>query len=325
MPRPRLRVCAWLIGVVASGASCVAAPSQDRPASEPARPGQASAAETPSRTVVRTAVLTFVDRRRVVRRGDGSTASRRLVTVVRYPERVGGRSSGEVRPRPLIVFGHGFALSPRPYVRLLRHWARAGYVVAAPAFPGERAGAPGGPVRTDLINQPADVKFVIGRLLRASEATGGRLAGTIDGDRIAVAGHSDGGNTALAVAYDPRFRSRRIDAAVILAGADLPGIAPFRFPASGPPLLAVQGSADVINPPRDTARFFARAQPPKLLLTLQRSGHFAPYMTQQPQLAVVSRVTTAFLDQVFRMGDASDSRLDALGNRAGVSRLRIVR
>jgi predicted dienelactone hydrolase len=49
------------------------------------------------------------------------------------------------RPFPLIVFGHGFAVTPRPYSQLLRAWARAGYVVAAPVFPLENANAPGGP------------------------------------------------------------------------------------------------------------------------------------------------------------------------------------
>ena len=80
-----------------------------------------------------------------------------LTTVVRYPATRG--------PHPLIVFAHGFALTPATYSRLLRAWTQAGYVVAAPVFPLEDANAPGGPTESDLVNEPRDVSFVVTRLL----------------------------------------------------------------------------------------------------------------------------------------------------------------
>ncbi len=61
---------------------------------------------------------------------------------------------------------------------------------------------PGGPDESDLVNQPADMRFVISRMLAASSAGSGPLAGLIDPTQIAVTGQSDGGDTALAVAYD---------------------------------------------------------------------------------------------------------------------------
>ena len=64
-------------------------------------------------------------------------------------------------PFPLIVFGHGFGVTPGMYIALLRAWARAGFVVAAPLFPGENPRAPGGPTATDLPNEPRDMSFVI--------------------------------------------------------------------------------------------------------------------------------------------------------------------
>jgi hypothetical protein len=100
----------------------------------------------------------------------------------------------------LIVFAHGFALVPGTYSALLDAWARAGYVVAAPIFPLTNADAPSGPNESDLKNQPRDVRFVISRLVALSAGSQGVLAGTIDSGRIAVAGQSDGGVTALAVA-----------------------------------------------------------------------------------------------------------------------------
>jgi predicted dienelactone hydrolase len=222
----------------------------------------------------------FVDRSRTIRLPDGTRLPRSLETVVRYPA-TGG-------PYPLIVFAHGYALTPETYSRLLGAWARAGYVVAAPAFPLERAGARGGPDQSDLVNEPRDVSFVIGRLLAL-----GALAGRIDPARIAVAGHSDGAVVALAVAFDRRFRDRRARAAIVLSGAALPGMGP--FPHGGPPLLAVQGTADPINAPATTAAFFRRARRPKFLLWLLGASHLPPYTTQEPQLRIVERVTTAFL------------------------------
>ncbi len=69
---------------------------------------------------------------------------------------------------PQIVFGHGFAVTPATYYLLLRAWARAGYVVAAPVFPKENAQAPGGPDESDLVNQPRDMSFVITCMLVAA-------------------------------------------------------------------------------------------------------------------------------------------------------------
>ena len=106
-------------------------------------------------------VLTFEDRSRLIRLPGRPPQPRRLVTVVRYPEHAVG-------PFPLVVFGHGFAVTPAYYYRLLRAWAQAGYVVAAPVFPLGNAHAPGGPVEADIVNQPRDMSFVITRLLAAT-------------------------------------------------------------------------------------------------------------------------------------------------------------
>jgi dienelactone hydrolase len=230
--------------------------------------------------------LRFVDHTRRIRLPDGRRALRAIDTTVRVPA-TGG-------PYPLIVFAHGFALTPGRYTALLRAWTRAGYVVAAPWFPLERADAPGGPNEADLVNEPRDVSFVISRLLALSERPAGALNDRIDASRIAVAGHSDGGITALAAAFDRRFRDRRIDAAVVLSGAALGGMGP--FPRRGPPLLAMQGTADPINSPATTASYFRLARRPKFLLWLLGASHLPPYTTQEPQLGLVERATTAFLD-----------------------------
>jgi Chlorophyllase enzyme len=231
-----------------------------------------------------------------------------LVTELRYPLHA-------PCPCPLLVFGHGFAVTPRPYAPLLHAWARAGYVVAAPVFPLENAHAPGGPDESDLVNQPRDVSFVITQLTR-------RLPGLIDHRQIAVSGQSDGGETALAVAYDVHFVDRRVRAAMILSGAKIPGVGGFTFPAPSPPLLATQGTADTINPPSFTRNFFAIAPRPKFLLWLLGAGHLPPYTTEQPQLGVVEAVTIAFLDRYVRIQRGAARTLRAAGDVPGIARLK---
>jgi fermentation-respiration switch protein FrsA (DUF1100 family) len=240
--------------------------------------------------VLRVRIFRFVDGSRTIRLPGGRRVPRSLETVVRYP------AAGNTYP--LIVFGHGYALSPATYARLLRAWTEAGYVVAAPVFPLGNAAAPGGPNESDLINQPKDMSFVITRLLALSAQTKGVLYGRIDPSRIAIAGHSDGAETALAVAYDRRFRDPRVGAALVLSGAALPGMG--AFPRSGPPLLAVQGTADTTNAPANTAGFFRLARRPKFLLWLLGASHLPPYTFQQPQLGIVEQATTAFLDHYLK-------------------------
>ncbi len=239
-------------------------------------------------------ILRLVDHTRLARFRTGVVAPRTLVTYLHYP--MNGRP-----PYPVVVFGHGFAVTPGVYTPLLDAWARAGFLVAAPLFPVERANAPGGPDEADLVNQPGDISFVISRLLEADRNPHSRLYRIVDPHRIAVAGQSDGGETAFAVAYERSYRDPRIAACIVLSGARLPG-EPLLLGRHHPPLLAVQGTADSINPPPLTDELFNDVTRPKFMLLLLGAGHLPPYSTNATQLAVVERVTTAFLDVYLRHG-----------------------
>lgn len=273
-------------------------------------------------------VVSYTDRSRSVRLPDGRYVPRTIATVIRYPA-LGDPSRVDVRraapakdqgPFPLIVFGHGFAVTPAPYARLLDAWAAAGYVVAAPVFPLSNANAPGGPDEADLVNQPTDMSVVITRMLGADGAPTGILARLISPGEIAVSGQSDGGSTALAAAYDTRYQDRRIGAAVILSGARIPGLTGY-FTAPGPPLLAAQGTADAVNAPSSTYTYFRLASAPKFLLRLLGAPHLGPYTTEQPQLGIVERVSIAFLDRYLKHDPGAGLRMWEAGDVRGVSAL----
>jgi dienelactone hydrolase len=274
-------------------------------------------------------VVGYTDRRRLVRLPGRGLVPRPLATVIRYPAAI-DRSAVDVRgappartqaPYPLIVFAHGFAATPAIYDRLLLTWAAAGYVVAAPYFPLSNRFAPGGPNESDLVNQPGDMSYVITRVLAASVSTHGLLAGLVERARIAVAGQSDGGSTALATAYNIHFRDPRVGAAVILSGARIPGLGGYDFPPPSPPLLAVQGTADTSNLPSSTYNYFRLARSPKFLLSLIGAPHLGPYTDEQPQLGVVERTSIAFLDRYLKHRSGAARRMTRAGNLRGVATL----
>ena len=278
----------------------------------PATTTHSTRARRPARPsyTIRSVAMRMVDPSRTLNTQSGTT-SRSFETIVRYP--VPTAVGPPVGPFPLIVFGHGFAVSPQPYSRLLDAWTRAGFVVAAPVFPLENANAPGGPNEKDLPNQPRDMSLVISRLTTVSQTGSGLPAGIINPRQVAVTGQSDGGDTALAAAYDPTVRDHRIGAAMILSGAEDPFAAPFTMPPDGPPLLAVQGTADTVNPPDSTYSFYQQAGPPKFLLRLLGAGHQPPYTEPGPELDAVQRTTIAFLNAVFKRQSGPLNHLVAAG------------
>lgn len=267
--------------------------------------GASAAIAAPARRQTLPPALHLVDTSRTIKLPSGKRVPRPVTTDLWYPPVRDG--SG---PFPLIVFGHGFSATPFWYRYLLRAWANAGYVVAAPVFPLGNANAPGGPDEEDIVNQPRDMSFVITRLLAASASSSSPFSGLIDPSRIAVAGQSDGAETAYATAYERPWRDARVRAALVLSGAVL---GPKRYVErdTSVPLLAVQGTNDRINPPIYTEVLFGAVDRPKFLLLLRGAGHLPPYTKPGAKLAEVERVTSAFLDHYLGSGS-----LSAIGSAA---------
>ncbi len=122
-------------------------------------------------------------------------------------------------PYPLVVFSHGYALSPVVYSTLVEHYASQGYVVLAPEHDERFDGSLTGFWKA-LIDRPDDVHRTIDLAERLNEP-GASFAGLLDVDHVAVVGHSYGGYTALAAA-GARFDFTAYERRCATLGADDP-------------------------------------------------------------------------------------------------------
>jgi dienelactone hydrolase len=192
-----------------------------------------------------------------------------LPTLVFYPA-APWTSAGSDTPAdgrfPLVVFSHGLKGSPERYESALTGWAAAGFVVVAPTFPHTNQFTSDFR-RSDIVRQPADVRFVIDRIRRLDATPGDPLASHIDTTRIAAIGHSAGGYTTsglFTAGHDPSLK-----AGVIMAG----WLAPGAF--AGPPaaMLFLQGTADPIVPATLSRRAFNRVPWAKSYLLLRHNSH----------------------------------------------------
>ena len=315
-------------GVLAAACSAAAAPGSS---ASPARtathsPAPAARPKPPVRLPVGTIggyavaehVLRLVDRSRP------RLGPRVLATTVWYPviPRAAAASGRLARGLfPLVVFGPGYYVCLGSYSPLLRSWASAGYVVAGMEFPRTNCHLTN-PDENDMANQPADMAYVIQRMLAAGGRSRGFLAGLIDLGKIAVAGQSDGGDTVAALVANTCCRDRAVTAAIVLAGAEWPPMGGAYFTRTTPPTLFVQGDADNVNLPADSILMYrADRTGPRFYLDLFGAGHLPPYEGQGPPALVVARVTVDFLDRYLagRPGAAAAMRRD--GHVAGVATL----
>ncbi len=254
------------------------------------------------------ATLHLVDTSRpTVSHGRTVASTRSLTTLVWYPAAPGRW--------PLVVFAHGYRVGPETYLHLCQVWAAAGYVVAAPEFPLTDPAVAGVALdEGDIVQQPADVRFVITALLDPA----GPLATIIDPARIGVAGHSDGGETVLAVGYLPGQTDPRVKAVIALSVQPLPPPGPLSRPG-GLPLLVGQGDRDTINPPARGQAVYDQAGPPRWFLGLKGADHLSPFAGGTSWQPVVDRVTIDFLDRYLAGTTGSVSALISDGQRPGLA------
>lgn len=279
---------------------------------------------------------TFVDpARRTAANGDApGSPQRSLDTTIFYPATATPSPSPATEPAtddappadgpfPLLVFAHGFGASAGVYEGILKSWAAAGYVVAAPDFPLSTTSAPGGPNAGDVINQPGDVSFAITAVVDRSKGDDDVLAGLVDPKRVGVAGHSLGGITTLGVAAHTCCQDDRIKGAVVLSGD------PLKFPkgrfdyAQAPPLLLVHGTEDSAVDYGAGIDVFNAARGPKGLVTIEGGDHGSPISVAGPAFPSVVGATTAFFDSYVKGDRAARAGITAAAE-PGVTEIRFV-
>ena len=249
-----------------------------------------------------------------------------LTTEIRYPT-VRGSAGSETPgaraatggPFPVIVFAHGFDVSPSYYTPLLDAWVRAGFVVVSPIFPDastEIIASIGGPESTEGIHaeddetyEPGDIPFVLKQLASvAAVGSGSVLSGVVNLSEIGMAGQSDGANVVAALSYGSYYSAdlaampARPKAVEILSGQALTpytgGTNSYSATASSPALLQVQSNADACNTPQLATDLFAQLSgaPVHLFETLVGAPHLDPYVGTGRWASVVEKVTTEFFE-----------------------------
>ena len=248
---------------------------------------------------------------------------RALLTAIWYPLAPGSAGpQTAVGPFPLLMFAPGFMQCGATYSRLLQGWASAGYVVAVVNFPRTDCRAGSAAYEADLVNQPADVSYVLTRLLALSARPHGFFSGLLDRRRIAAAGQSDGGDTVAALAANACCADRRLAAAAVLSGAEWPPMPGRYFPGGAPPMLFVQGSADTINPPWTSLQLYrADEGSARYYLDLFGADHMVPYTGANPTEQLVARVTLAFFDRYVLGRTGALATMTRYGNVRGIAAL----
>ena len=217
----------------------------------------------------------FVDESRPTdeNRGVPAKPERTLTTTIWYPDNLDG-------PHPLIVHSHGILSSRLEFPYLMEALASHGYIVAAADFPLSAGTSEGGATADDVINQPADVSFLIDSVL-ALTGDEKPFAGEIDRDRIGVSGYSLGGLTTNLVTYHARLRDPRIHAAVTIAGVSAP-FSPAFFSTTTIPYLSISGTADAIIEFRRNASDIPQRVSNAALVAIEGGNHLGYLAAADP-------------------------------------------
>ena len=194
------------------------------------------------------------------------SGERRLDVTVWYPQ------DREYAPYPLLVYSHGFSSSRREAAYLNQHLASLGYVVVAADYPLTNMRAPGGPQVKDVVNQPADVSFLIDSLLQLSADTGHLLHEQVDPERIGALGLSLGGLTTTLAVFHPELRDSRIKAAVSIAGPTFV-FTPAFYRHHELPFLMLAGDIDALVPYGANAAPVPERVPGGELVALRAGSH----------------------------------------------------
>jgi dienelactone hydrolase len=172
-------------------------------------------------------------------------------------------------PYPMLLFSHGSCGFPTQSVFLTALLAAQGFVVVAPPHPGNTLSEfPNcGTFSAQLASvqeRPQDMVFVLDQMLAESANPSSPFFGAVDPERIGMSGHSFGGLTTYLVQdIEPRVKVA-IPMAPAVGGQVL-----------DVPSLTMLGQIDSVVSNAAIRDAYARALPPKVLIEIERAGHYA--------------------------------------------------
>ena len=219
----------------------------------------------------------------------------------------------------MIVFAHGYNVTPDTYAPLLDAWVRAGFVVAAPFFPDENkfevAAQHGVNTEDDLINEPADLVYVTRQIINDTATKSSQCPGVfrlVRASAIALAGHSDGATVVGMLSYaegrDPQgvsygaLRSGLDYRATVIMSGQEDGVDPYGTLSPNPALLVIQSAGDQCNPERNAVRLYGDIhQSDKWFLELQTAHHLPPFDgADVPAFDVAAKMSVRFYETTLR-------------------------
>lgn len=272
-------------------------PPSTVPAPVPPRITAYVSPEQPTAVGVRTLTVTDPTRGTEARGDRPELPDRPLRITVRYPT-PGMPGDDEIadapayEPAPLVLFAHGYDISASRYSLLQHDLASYGFVVVAPEFPMSSTEFEGAPDEYDIPEQARDLSFLITAL--TGPAAPPELAGLIAPGDVGLVGHSDGAVTVLLAAYAPRFADPRVGAVVAISG-DFDTFGGRWFTTNDPPLVAVHGEWDEINPFDSSQELVDNDPGPAMLVGVQGSTHLAAATDPENATAVARLAAYDFL------------------------------
>lgn len=253
------------------------------------------------------AEVVFVDDSRPTEenRGFPGKPNRTFPTTIWYPE-------DSDAAHPLLIHSHGIVSSRTEMSYLAEHLASYGYVTASADYPLTSGSTPGGANATDVVNQPADVSFLIDSVLGLGIEER-PFDGTIDTSRIGLTGYSLGGLTTSLTTYHRRLRDPRIRAAVSIAGLDSAFTARF-YDTSDVPFLMIAGTADALVDYESNAAIIPDRIANGSLLTIAGGAHLGFAGLAEPTLRLMNNPDTVGCNAVLAVMEEPP---DALFTRMG--------
>ncbi len=186
------------------------------------------------------------------------------------PARPGAAPDPSGGPYPVVLFSHGFAGFPEQSADLTTHLASWGYVVAAPDHVERSLSGLLGTAGQGVPEQqdPAVLTETLDLVVAQADDASSPLSDLVDGETVAVTGHSAGAGAAYRLAAS----DDRIDAFATYSvgqGSEDEGLPdPPDIPG-----LVMLGERDGVIPPEATREVYEGLSAPRYLAEVPDSGH----------------------------------------------------